>query len=205
MTTAPDACPLAWPNGKPRTPLAQRKNGQFRSAGSDLTVAVAAGRVEDEVEKLRGRNLLISSNVQVTLSGRPRSSQPEPADRGVCVYFQLADKPFAMACDRYLTVADNLAAIAKHIESVRGQERWGVATAAETLMAFRALPAPGAARPWRDVLGLSAGTFLRGQINEQYRIVAAERHPDRPGGSEHAMAEINAARDAALAELDAAR
>lgn len=204
MTTAPDAFPLAWPAHKPRTPNSARKNGRFTSNGADLTVAVAAARVEDEVEKLRGKNLLISTNVQVTLSGRPRSSQPEPADRGVCVYFQLGAEPFAMACDKYLTVADNLAAIAKHIDSVRGQERWGVVTAAEALRVFVALPSYGAqptVRPWRDVMGFTdALAVTRVRIAERFRQLAAERHPDKPHGSEAAMAELNAARDAALAE-----
>jgi hypothetical protein len=202
----PQAYPLAWPQGRPRTPNGQRKAGAFKSNGSALTVSVAAGRVEDEIAKLGGRYLLISSNVEVTLSGRPRSGQREPEDRGVCVYFQLAGKPYAMACDRYLTVADNLAAIAAHVDATRKIERHGVATAAETLQAFQALPAPADAprvRPWREVMCVPVGFCRPEDVRHQYRVLAAERHPDAPGGSHEKMAELNAARDAALKELGA--
>ena len=41
------------------------------------------------------------------------------------LYFHLKKQPYAMACDRYTTVADNLAAIAAHIDAVRAIERHG--------------------------------------------------------------------------------
>lgn len=195
---APPAFPLAWPVGKPRTPAAQRKVGKFRSSGRELTVAVAAGRVEDELTKLGARWPLISSNVELTLSGRRRSGQREPDDRGVCVYFQLGGKPYAMACDRYMVVADNLAAIAAHIDATRAIERHGVATAAETLQAFQALPAPGSAH-WTATLGLSRDTTADA-VRGAHRRLLAGAHPDQ-GGSHDRMAELNAARDAALKEI----
>lgn len=196
---APPAYPLAWPMGKPRTSAAQRKNGKFSHRGADLTVAVAASRVEDELQKLGARWPLISSNVELTLSGHPRSGQREPDDRGVCVYFQLASKPYAMACDRYTTVADNLAAIAAHIDATRAIERHGVATAAETLQAFQALAAPGAAH-WTATLGVTRETATAETIKAAHRRLLAGAHPDQ-GGSHDRMAEINAARDAAMKEI----
>jgi hypothetical protein len=199
MMEAPPAFPLAWPVGKPRTPAAQRKGGKFRSSGRELTVAVAAARVEDELQKLGARWPLISSNVELTLSGRPRSGQREPDDRGVCVYFQMGGKPYAMACDRYTTVADNLAAVAAHIDATRAIERHGVATAAETLQAFQALAAPGAAH-WTATLGLSRDQATPDAIKAAHRRLLAGAHPDQ-GGSHDRMAEINAARDAALKDL----
>jgi len=60
---------------------------------------------------------------------------------------------------------------------------------------------PDAGRPWREVLSVPVGQVTRGDIQRQYRTLAAERHPDTPGGSQAAMAELNAARDAALKEL----
>lgn len=197
---APPAYPLAWPPGKPRTPAAQRKNGKFKSQGRDLTVAVAAGRVEGELTKLGARWPLISSNVELTLSGRPRSGQREPDDRGVCVYFQMGGKPYAMACDRYTTVADNLAAIAAHIDATRAIERHGVATAAETLQAFQALPAPGG-RHWTSVLNLPRNTTAEA-VRQAHRKMLVEHHPDT-GGTDQSMAEVNAARDAALKDVGA--
>lgn len=197
MSAAPQAYPLAWPHSKPRTVATQRKDGKFKSNGRDLTVAVAAGRVEDELSRLGARWPIISSNVELTLSGRPRSGQKEPADPGVCVYFDLAGKPYAMACDRYRTVADNLAAIAAHIDATRAIERHGVASAAETLRAFQALPSPAAPRSCWAVLGLVTGAGT-GDIQAAFRRLSADRHPDKPGGSHDAMSELTAARDEAL-------
>jgi hypothetical protein len=194
----PSAYPLAWPAGKARTPGYQRKDGRFRNNGSTMTNATAAKRVEAELDRLGAVYPLISSNVEVTLSGRPRSGQKAPEDPGVCVYFQLRSKPYAMACDRYRTVADNLAAIAAHIDATRAIARHGVATAEETLQAFQALPGPSTRpRPWADVLGFKAPTQITAaMIDEAYRDLARRRHPDL-GGSDAAMSELNAARDAA--------
>jgi hypothetical protein len=197
----PSAYPLTWPKGKARTPSSHRKDGKFRHNGSYMTNASAADRVENELDRLGAVYALISSNVEVTLSGRPRSGQRAPEDPGVCVYFQLRGKPYAMACDRYRTVADNLAAIAAHIDATRAIARHGVASAEETLQAFQALPSPGAvhARQWWDVLGVPMRPAMS-EVDAAYRRLAATRHPDA-GGSEAAMAELNAARDAARKAL----
>lgn len=202
MTEAPKAYPLAWPAGKLRTPNNAKKVGKFSSGGKWVTVAVAATRVEDELQRLGARWPVISSNVELTLSGRPRSGQREPDDPGVCVYCDLKGAPYAMACDRYTEVADNLAAIAAHIGATRAIERHGVASAAETLQAFQALPAPGARRHWREVFGLADAATVD-QISQAFRRLSAEKHPDGPGGSHDAMAELTAARDAALKEIGA--
>lgn len=198
---APCAFPLAWPAGKPRTPHYQRKAAAFKREGGRLSVAAGLARVEGEVARLGGRHLLISSDVPVRLDGRPRSGQPQPQDPGVCVYFQLNGEPYAMACDRYTSVADNLAAVAAHIDATRAITRHGVATAAETLRAFLALPDPTTSviRQWWEVLGLSARP-APSEVDAAYRRLAAERHPDR-GGTDAQMAELNCARDAAKKAL----
>lgn len=205
MTDAPLAYPLAWPSHRPRR-TSGWKYGKFSVRNQWITNAQAIKRVQDEVKRLGGTNLLISSNVSLRLDGLPRSGQGEPEDRGVCVYFSLNAEPMAMACDRYTAVADNLAAIAAHLEATRAIERHGVASASETLRAFVALPAPSGSAPsrsWRDVFGFPDRiTMTSTDVAVRYRKLAAERHPDR-GGSQEAMAELNAARDAALKELTA--
>lgn len=205
--TTPSAYPLAWPAHRPRR-VDGWKNGRFTKGGQWLTNAGATKRVQDEVRRLGGINLLISSNVALRLDGLPRSGQGEPADRGVCVYFSLKGEPMAVACDRYTTVADNLAAIAAHLEATRAIERHGVATASESLRAFVALPsyAAPAARPWREVLGFPVAPFrpVTDQLTGRYRALAAQYHPDNLAtGNADKMAELNVARDAALKELGA--
>lgn len=200
MTDAPSAYPLAWPAHKPRLRASERKVGQFKRYSQDLTIAQGATRLEAEVERLGGQYLLISSNVEVTLSGRPRSGGKAPTDPGVCVYFHLKETPYALACDRYTTVADNLAAIAAHIAATRAITRHGVASAAETLQAFQALPPPSGqpapARPWWETFGIMRNHADADTVNALYRIKAKAIANDAA-----ALTELNVARDAALAEL----
>jgi hypothetical protein len=92
-----------------------------------------------------------------------------------------------MACDRYDEVSQNVAAIAAHIEATRRIERYGVATAAETLQAFEALPAPfDAVRDWRKILG-DCDTVTG--VRDAWRAKAQEAHPDK-GGHHAAMAAL---------------
>jgi DnaJ-class molecular chaperone len=52
------------------------------------------------------------------------------------------------------------------------------------------------------VLGIiTSGPVVAENIDAAYRRLSKERHPDRPGGSHDAMAELNAARDAALKDV----
>lgn len=208
----PQRFPLAWPAHRPRTRAWDRKPGRFSADGRDITMTVAVDRLDTELNRLGALYPILSTNVELRLDGRPRSAQRAPDDPGVCVYFSLKGKPFALACDRYRTVEQNVAALAAHLDATRAIERHGVATAAETLEAFTALPPPASAgvivaHGWRETLGLSA-TFPGGLGREdalallgvRYRERAAKAHPDN-GGSDEAMAALNAARDAARREI----
>lgn len=202
----PTAYPLAWPAGRPRTPAADRKRAPFNRKSQkpgqswvstdSLTVADALKRLDAELGRLGAIYPLLSSNLETRLDGRPRSDKGQPSDPGVCAYFTLNGKPFALACDRYDRVADNIAALAAHVEATRAIARHGVASASETLRAFEALPAPPSA--W-ELLGLSPPAS-RTQVEAAYRAKAKKAHPDRPGGSHDRMAALSAARDTALSE-----
>lgn len=206
------AYPLQWPAGRPRKPAGvrvpgkfntKRDNGRYRETKA-LTVADALSRLQDELDRLGARYPVISTNLETRLDGMPRSGQSEPADPGVALYFQLQGKPHCMPCDTYTKVAQNIAAIAAHIEATRAIERYGVSSVAEMFAGFTALPAPGARRPWREVFKVdgTVPTTAAG-VESRYRSLAKARHPDSPGGSHDAMAELNAAREQALKEIGA--
>jgi hypothetical protein len=205
VSSAPGNYPLAWPAHRPRTKASSRVKGDFVADKKPITLAAASDKLEDQIERLGGRSPVLSSNIETRMDGRPRAYRAPPDDPGVCVYFELKGRPMAMACDAYTTAQQNIAAIANHIDAVRRQARYGVASAEESLQAFTALPAPsviavGAKSPW-EVLGLKKGSS-RSAIDTFYRRRATRAHPDVAGGSEAAMAELNAARDAALAETE---
>lgn len=201
------AYPLHWPAGRPRTAVAARQYGRFNkkqhngrwTESKSLTVADALARLQDEIDRIGARYPVVSSNLETRLDGLPRSGQREPDDPGVALYFDLKGEPHCLPCDTYTRVADNIAAIAKHIEATRAIERYGVASIREMFAGFAALPAPGQAESalWWKVLRVEQ-TATEAEIQAAYRRRAAEVHPDRPGGSAAAMAEVNSARDEAL-------
>ena len=207
------AYPLAWPNGWRRTPVAQRKAAAFKTRewsatanyqiNRPITVAGARARLATELDLLGATLPVLSSNVELRLDGQPRSGQPEPADPGVAVYFQLRGKARVLACDKWLTVAGNIAAIAAHIGAMRGMDRWGVGSVDQLFEGFVALPAPTAGqRHWREVLDVPPGTNPPRDVLEKVRNQMAKRyHPDMPDGSTEAMAAINVAFDQAVKEL----
>lgn len=153
-------------------------------------------RLERELDAMGAKNIVLSTNLELNLRGMPRGDRGEPGDPGAAVYFELKGKTIAMACDKWNRVADNIAAIAKHIEALRGQDRWGVGTLDRAFTGYEALPAP---EQWWNVLGLKRDATLA-QVEEAYRLGAKMAHPDR-GGSDAAMARINGAYENAKRDL----
>lgn len=184
----PSAYPLHWPAGWPRTDALRRESSRMKTQ-----LPAALKNLQREVNLLGGRNLILSSNV--TLGAE------KPADPGVVAYFERAGQHIAIPCDRWRTVAENTQAIAKTIEAIRGMDRWGAKHMIKAMFqGFAALPEAAVPRTgWRDVLGL-AGTITREHIDNAFRHLAKQRHPDH-GGTDAAMSELIAARDAAYLEI----
>ena len=185
-----DAFPLSWPQGWPRTRTQERS--RFTQ-----TVASARDALFREVALMGGADIVLSSNLALRLDGLPRSGQPQPADKGVAVYFYRRGRQMSFACDRWDAVEDNIHAIVKTIEAIRGIERWGASEMMErAFTAFERLAAPPTC--W-NVLGLRPNAS-RAEIDAAYRAKARKAHPDA-GGSDAAMAALNRARDDAYASI----
>lgn len=202
------AYPLSWPTGWKRTPRHQiltskfhklnRNNWEegYRGMRSKVTIAQAVEMVMHERWLLRAGSVKISSNLTLTTYGEPRSGQREPDDHGVAVYFELKRQACVLACDKWSTCADNLAAIAKHLDALRAQERYGVGTVEQAFTGYAALPPP---KTWRDVLGINSNNIE--DVEKIYKVLAKTLHPDQPSGSNEKMVQLNAAIDAARREL----
>ncbi|TKT80028.1 J domain-containing protein [Aquamicrobium sp. LC103] len=189
-----EAYPLHWPAGWPRTE--QPQQSRF-----DVSFTAARDGLMEQIRLLNGRYPVLSTNIELRRDGLPYSNQRSPEDTGVAVYFERKGKQMVFACDRWKTVKDNMRAIQKTIEAMRGIERWGASDMLErAFSAFEALPAPGATarRSWREVLGFppSARPDREG-IEVAYRSEAKRAHPDA-GGSTEAFTELQQARDEAL-------
>lgn len=145
---------------------------------------------------------LISSDLRVRLDGLPYSNQPQPADPGVAVYFRLERQDRVLACDAWSRIADNIAAIAAHIECIRGIDRYGVGTLDQAFAGYAALPAKG--DTWRATLGFGPDDAVSAaDVQRAFRDRARAAHPDVPGGSHQQMTTLNEARDQALREVSA--
>lgn len=188
MPDAITAYPLCWPAVWPRTATRESWRGS-------VTISASLSDLHKEMRLLGVTQLVLSSNVTL--------GQERPADPGVVAYGFYEKQQIAIPCDRWNTVAGNIRAIAKTVEAMRGMERWGAKNMIRAMFqGFIALPAP-AGRHWRDVLGFHPATrHTRDEIEVRRRSLAKQHHPDA-GGSESAMAEINAAADAALKEIGA--
>ena len=198
-----EAFPLAWPQGWPRTPAARRENSRFARATHARSQTIQ--QLQDELRRLGATNVVISSNVPLRQDGMPYANQIGKSydDPGVAVYFKLKGKPLSMARDKYRTPWENMRSLSLAIEAIRSIERHGGSTMMERAFSgFSALPPPAAAKAsWWDVLQVNR-TSSEVEINENYRRLARDRHPDT-GGSEAMMSELNAARDEALRALRA--
>ena len=204
-----DAYPLRWPEGRRRTPAHKRIRGGFGRATKrgtfddaqrfrrQLSIAEARSRLMDELDRLGAIYWTLSSNLRVRMDGLPYSNQAEPEDRGVALYFQIADRSYCLACDRYDRAADNIAAIAAHVDALRGIERWGVGSVEEAFAGARFALPDGVGPSWASVLGPCAS---RAEARAAYRERAKRAHPDQ-GGSDEAMHALSKALDAALRVL----
>ena len=163
-----------------------------------LTVYDAILRLTRELRLVGASAEILSTNVETRLDGLPRSGQGEPRDPGAACYFDRGKKPTVLACDRWDRVADNIAAIAQHIDALRRIERYGVGTLEQAFAGYQALPAHEMPEAWWSVLGVAPEVTLD-TVETAYRTLARAAHPDA-GGSHERMARLNAARDQARAE-----
>lgn len=206
--------PLSWPAGWKRTPYGSRRPAPFHkraSTGSSspggyayvqnvrLSVGDATSRLLSELRRLGASSIIISSNLRIRGDGLPYADQAKRLeDPGVAVYFKIGKGDRVLACDRWNSVADNMAAIAGHINAIRACDRYGVGSLEQAFAGYAALPANTAA-DWRSVFGLE-GPVSVDAVNARFRELAGAAHPDR-GGSHDAMARLTEAKGFALREL----
>jgi len=173
------AYPLCWPQGRPRTLSHNRKYGHFKTS-----FARARENLIRELNLLGASNLIFSSDIPRRQDGLPAANaRPTSGDPGIACYFKRKGKELCFACDCYLTVDNNMHAIALTIGALRGIARWGTGDMMESAFSgFAALPAPQVAN-WWDVLGVPVNAGAD-QVKDAYRILVKKHHPDLGGDAE---------------------
>ena len=137
---------------RPRTAPTTRKPGAFRTAVDDrhlrsskpVTMVDARDRLADELDQLRAAYVVLSTNVELRLDGKPRAGASEPADprcRPLLPAQGQADRPGLRPVTH--RSRRTWAAIAAHLDATRTIERHGVGTLEQMFAGFLALPPPG--------------------------------------------------------------
>jgi len=189
-----EAYPLCWPTGWPRTRRPQPSR-------FDCSLAQARDGVLCELDLLGASRVIISTNIKTRLDGLPYARAVEPADSGVAVYFRLQGLQRCIPCDKWDLVKDNLRAIEKTVNALRGIERWGAKEMMDrAFTGFAALPDHTGPQPWWTVLGVAQSAPLA-DIRAAYIQLAKRHHPDSGTDPSHAqMAAINVAWEQARKE-----
>lgn len=173
------AYPLQWPTGWPRTD--RPSWSRFQASQSEAQRGIVS-----QVRLLGGRNLVISTNVPLRQDGLPYASRRDPEDKGVAVYFDLNGENQCIPCDKWSSIGDNMRAIEKTIDALRGIERWGAKEMVNAAFrGFKALPqsiivGAGTSRAWWEVLEVQESTSLD-VIEAAYKKLLHRVHPDKGG------------------------
>lgn len=171
-----EAYPLEWPEGYPRTRNPERSR-------FNTTFTVARDGLVEELQRMRASHVVISTNVPIKGNGLPYANRKQPDDPGVAVYFYWRKAQHVLACDRWRTVAENLQALRKSVEAMRGLERWGASGILERAFSgFQRLNAPQQ-EPWWEILGVSQNADWS-TVLSAYKHRRSEAHPDRGGTTE---------------------
>lgn len=168
-----DSYPLHYPTNKPRTPSNKRIRSRFKGG---LSNEKAQRELNNCLLRLNAKNIVISTNMPLRKDGGFYSSAREPDDPGVAVYFEYKNSQKCFACDKYDFLRDNIRAIAKTIEAIRGIERWGTGDMVDQAFSgFTALP--DKTKTWYEILEVSEKASVE-EINAAYRRLAKIYHPD---------------------------
>lgn len=182
--------PLQWPVGRARV------QHPIYSKFKPSSTYYEAQQIFREVALMGGKDIIISSNMQYRQDGLPYTRQ-NVQDTGVAVYFKLNGEEQCIPCDQWITLEENMRAIWKTIEAMRGIERWGgKALMNAAFSGFKQLPpttiiTPAPDRPKRDwwvVLNVDREASAQ-EVKQAYRRAQALTHPDA-GGSNHDFQEV---------------
>lgn len=179
------ASPLTWPDGWTRTEEPARS--RFGKWNSPVTIAQATSHLLSELMRMGipDCDVIISADLRLRNDGLPYSNQKSPKDKGVAVWWLDAPQQRVIALDKYDRIADNIWAIAKTIEAMRGIERWGAGEILERVFTgFNALPSPESVSTpsWRTALNYFGDNLQEAKI--AYKKIRSKSHPDNGGDIE---------------------
>lgn len=198
MTQETTTYPLCWPIGYKKTPSWKRHNSRFNQ-----TMSNAQKHLRNEVARLQGRGLIVSTNLRLKLDGKLYASDLSKKidEPGVAIYFKYNGRQVSMCCDQYKAVWENVYALAKGIEALRAITRYGISEFLErSFSGFAELP-PSNGTPktytWWQVLEVSQSA-TRDEIKNAWRRLVSFYHPDKPTGDAEKFIQVQKAYEEAI-------
>lgn len=198
---------LDWPEGFARHGKAERRS----CSKFEVTMNRAIQDLETEMERLDVDDWRLETTLdhQRKNPNYPYASQPKADDPGVVLRWQTDDDRFAVACDRWTRVRDNIREIGLYVQEKRKMEGRPVETGQSEWATARLPPADqddvvvagasdqGLDREPHEVLGVSPDAepaVVRGA----YRELVKAAHNDQGGRDDLDVQELRDARDALL-------
>ena len=193
-----EAYPLDWPVGYVRTENRIRSSFKQSMEGAQTFL-------REEIRRLGATDLIISTNIPVRRDGGLYTDYMNKIlpDPGVAIFFRHKGDPITMCCDQYVRVWENIYALGKGIEAIRGMERWGVSEFLQrAFTGFKSLPeiSSGNQSSWWSILGVPS-TANAYQAKEAFRKLAMQYHPDLPYGNAEKFVQIKLAFEQAMRML----
>ena len=199
MPSSAHASTLDWPRNWERTPARERsKNRNY-----EVELQDAIEDLEAELHRLGVDDWRLATDMdhQSRNPNYPYANQPEPDDPGVVVRWSMDGDQYAVACDAYSRVRDNLRTAGLYIREKRKMSTRPVTTG-EAEFANARLPsgeadAVAADPPPHEVLDVEPDAPPE-TVREAYRERVQEVHPDKPSGDEERFKRVKRAREAML-------
>jgi len=192
---------IDWPHWADRTrPAARERTSKF-----SVTLASSISDIKTELEDRLGVDdwRLSTAAPHRKKDGRPYADA-NPDDPGAVVRWSMDEEQYAVACDRYTGLRDNVRAIGLYIEEKRKMGNRPVRTGQDEFATAR-LPSGddddlvvvgGETEAPHEVLGVSPDAPDAAVVGA-YRELLKERHPDH-GGSAAELRQLNQAKEAMI-------
>jgi len=194
---------IEWPQSFDRTDPRHRET----SSRFQASIAGTAEDIETEMDRLSPRSWRVdtgSGGSHTRRNGLPKHSA-NPDDPGVVLRWTEDGEQFAVACDHYTSLRDNLRTVYLWVHETRMRSQRPVQTGESEFAAARLPPADEtahapAASPDapHKVLDVSPDADP-GVVEAAYRTKLKQAHPDQ-GGSRTAVQRVRTAKEAMLDE-----
>jgi len=190
---------LDWPPQFDRTaPEDRSRNNKY-----DVTLARAFADLETELERIGVDDYDYEFDAQQRKRDKRPYARANPDDPGFVLRWSMDGHPYAVACDRYTKLRDNVRTVGLYLHEKRKMEGRPVETGESEFANARlppgeAMPPGGVCRPHHEVLGVDPDASER-EIRSAYREKLKDAHPDQ-GGSEREFKAVKEAKKELLGD-----